>query len=287
MRVLVTGAAGHLGAEIVRVFGEAHAVIGLGRAELDITSRAAVADALSSARPDAVINCAAYNDVDAAQVDPRMALDVNAFGVLALASAARARDVMFVHYSTDFVFDGSAAVPYTETDVPRPRSHYGCTKLLGEYFAAAPETHYVLRVESLFGGHTEGRGGRPGTLWRLLAAARSGATVRVFKDRTVTPSYAPDLALATRHLLESSAAPGLYHAVCRSPATWEELLRHACQRAGIAARFEPQSFVEGQFRAPRPKYCALDPSKLAATGALVQGWREAVDQWIETSAVNG
>src|SRR5688500_16950146 len=147
MRVLVTGAAGHLGAAIVEEFGAAHDVTALARVELDITSSEAVSAAVARHAPDVIINCAAYKDVEGAQRDPNPALEINALGVLVLARAADAAGAAFVHFSTDFVFDGETDVPYIEADAPRPRSFYGCTKLLGERFAEDASRHYVLRVE--------------------------------------------------------------------------------------------------------------------------------------------
>ncbi len=116
MRVLVTGAAGQLGSSIVQAFAEGHAVAGLTHRELDITDAAAVRSAVSAARPDVVVNCAAYNDVDAAEETAVDALSVNALAVQALARAARELGAALVHYSTDFVFNGTAAQPYVEED---------------------------------------------------------------------------------------------------------------------------------------------------------------------------
>ena len=132
MRIAVVGAHGQLGTAILREFEQRHDVVAFGRDTLDVGDDRAVAAAMARALPDVIINCAAYNDVDGAEDHPVDALNANSFAVRALARAASERDATLVHYSTDFVFDGAATRPYTETDPPNPRSTYAASKLLGE-----------------------------------------------------------------------------------------------------------------------------------------------------------
>ncbi|MDP7294543.1 MAG: NAD(P)-dependent oxidoreductase, partial [Vicinamibacterales bacterium] len=189
-RVLVTGAAGQLGGVIRELFGDGgDDVTALTRVELDLTEHDAVLRAVRDAQPNLMVNCAAYNQVDAAEDDATSALAVNAFSVRSLARAASDVGATFVHYSTDFVFDGRGAVPYTEENQPSPQSVYGASKLLGEWFAADVPRAYVLRVESLFGG-------RPAksSVDRISDAILDGREVPVFIDRTVSPSYVQDVA---------------------------------------------------------------------------------------------
>ena len=280
MKIVVTGAAGHLGAAIVAEFAEAHDVVALTHAALDITVRADVRDRMASLRPDAIINCAAYNDVDAAQRDPSPALELNAFAVIALARAAAEQKAALVHFGTDFVFDGDIDRPYVETDAPRPRSFYGATKLLGERFAEDAPRHYVLRVESIFGGPTAGTTARDGSLGTIVRKLRAGEEVAVFTDRTVSPSYAPDIARATRMLLEQQAASGLYHCVNAGQASWDEIAKQAAAILGVEPRLKPITLDAVALAAPRPKYCAMDPSKLAAAGAPMRSWQDALRRWL-------
>lgn len=280
MNVIVTGAAGHLGAAIVREFDGAHAVTALARADLDITSRDAVRQTMAGLAPDVIINCGAFNDVDAAQRDPSPALDINAFGVLALARAASEHGAILVHYSTDFVFDGETTRPYVETDPARPRSFYGCTKLLGELFAADAPRHYVLRVESIFGGPTAGITARDGSLGTIVRKLKAGEEVAVFTDRTVSPSYAPDIARATRALVEGGAPPGLYHCVNSGSASWDVIAREAAAILGVEPRLKPITLDMLALAAPRPKYCAMNPAKLAAAGFPMRPWQDALREWL-------
>lgn len=283
MKVVVTGAAGHLGAAIAHEFARGHDVAALARADLDITNRAAVREAMARLRPDVIINCAAYNDVDGAQKDPSPALELNAFGVVALARAAAEQGAALVHFSTDFVFDGETDRPYTEDDAPRPRSFYGCTKLLGERFAEDVPRHYVLRVESIFGGPTAGTTARDGSLGTIVRKLRAGEEVVVFTDRTVSPSYAPDISLAVRRLLEGGAAPGLYHCVNSGTAAWDEIAREAARILGVEPRLKSITLDTLTLPAPRPKYCALDPSKLETAGVPMRSWQEALRAWLTQS----
>jgi dTDP-4-dehydrorhamnose reductase len=280
MRVLVTGATGQLGAAVVDAFRVSHEVVALARADLDIADRAAVRDRVRALRPDAIVNCAAYNDVDRAERDCRPALEVNALAVLGLAQAADVAGAALVHFGTDFVFDGATDRPYIESDDPRPQSHYGCTKLLGELFAAGARRGYVLRVESIFGGPTAGLSAREGTLGGLVRKMRAGDEVPVFVDRVVTPSYAPDVAAAVVAILERNVEPGLYHCVNPGPATWETVAREAASMLGLDARLKPVTVDSVPLLARRPRYCALDPGKLAGAGVVIRPWREAVRAWL-------
>src|SRR5882672_1682646 len=152
MKILLTGAGAQLATAIAAEFSSTADVRALRHSELDITNASAVHREIASCPPTHIINCASYNNVDGAEDDAQLALSVNAFGVRVLAHAADEIRATLVHYSTDFVFDGRASTPYTETDVPNPASVYAASKLLGEWFALEIPRGFVLRVASLFGG---------------------------------------------------------------------------------------------------------------------------------------
>ena len=276
MRVLVTGARGLLGAAIVEAFGRVGDVRALDRRALDVADADAVRSAVDAARPDLVINCAAYNHVDAAEDDPQAALRVNALAVRPLARAAAAADAVFVHYSTDFVFDGEADRPYTEDDRPNPRGVYASSKLLGEWFAADSPRHYVLRVESLFGGPGQAAGARRGSLGTIVDRLRAGDEVPVFVDRTVSPGYTPDIASATLAIVQGGAPSGLYHCVNTGAATWEAVALEAARVLGVEPRLKRVSVDAVKLRAERPRYCALSNAKLASIGIGMPTWQDAL-----------
>jgi dTDP-4-dehydrorhamnose reductase len=276
MRVLVTGAGGQLGRTIVERFTSRAAVIPLTRHDLDITSPAAVLDAVRAARPDAVVNCAAHNLVDAAQTEPVPALEINAFAVLSLARAARDTAATFVHYSTDFVFDGRGERPYTEDDATAPQSSYGLSKLLGEWFAAEASAAYVLRVESLFGGPRA-----KSSVDAILDGIEAGRPVRVFTDRTVTPSYVADVADATARLLEVRPEPGIYHSVNSGSTTWLGIAEEAARLLGRTPELVPMRMQDAKLVAPRPLYCALSNDKLARAGIEMPAWQDGLARYVE------
>src|SRR5262245_59852534 len=227
MRVAVVGARGQLGAAIVQECGRGHHVDAFDHASLEITDERAVCDTMRRLAPDVIINCAAYNAVDEAEEQPVTALQTNGVAVRSLARAAAAVDAALVHYSSDFVFDGTAARPYAEDDPPNPKSVYAMSKLVGEWFAADARRGYVLRVESLFGVVAGMRD--KGSVASIVSTLRQGGVPRVFSDRTVSPTYVFDAARATRVLLERRAEPGTYHCVNTGECTWLELAEAAAQ----------------------------------------------------------
>lgn len=279
-RVIVTGATGQLGSAILQAFA-ADEVRAFSSASLDITDPDAVRTTIAGARPDAIINCAAFNDVDGAEARPTDAFAVNAFAVRSLARAAEAAGAAFVHYSTDFVFDGQAGVPYDEHARPAPASVYAASKLVGEWFALEAPRGFVLRVESLFGSPREWRG-RRGTLDAIVDGLEQGRDVRVFTDRVVSPSYTHDVAAATRHLLDTGAAPGLYHCVNAGFGTWHDVAQEAARVMNVPARLVPVTMNQIETRARRPRYCALATGKLAAAGFQMPEWRSALKHWLES-----
>jgi len=277
-RVMVTGAAGQLGSAIVRAFSDVD-VLRLRRRDLDITDPGAVRAFVDDARPDLIVNCAAFNDVDGSETAPSDALAANAFAVRSLARAADTCGATLVHYGSDFVFDGEASAPYTESAEPAPRSTYASSKLLGEWFALDAPRAYVLRVESLFGCDAAWQG-RRGTLDTIVDGLEHGREIRVFTDRVVTPSYIEDVAAATRHLVTRSAAFGLYHCVNSGAATFHDLARESAALLGVTPRFKTTTMAEAQLKAARPRYCALDNRKLAAAGYPMPPWQDALRRWL-------
>jgi dTDP-4-dehydrorhamnose reductase len=281
-RIMVTGAAGQLGSTVVAGLSAACDVFAFTRAALDLADAPAVLAAMTTCSPDVVINCAAYNDVEAAEDNAESALSGNALAVQALARAASATGATLVHYGTDFVFDGAADRPYVETDACRPLSTYGMSKLLGEWFALEAPGAYVLRVESLFGG-------RPAksSIDKIMAAIRAGQPVRVFADRTVTPSFVDDVASATEQIIHPVAgrpAPGLYHCVNSGVTTWLGIAEEIARLLQRDAELIPVKSTEVKLKAKRPVYCALSNAKLKDAGIAMPTWQEALGRYIGHSA---
>jgi dTDP-4-dehydrorhamnose reductase len=264
---------------MVRRLSHETTVVGLTRRDLDLTNHAAVATIVARERPAVILNCAAYNAVDQAEDAVADALAVNAFVPQSLARAARAVDATLVHYSTDFVFDGHASRPYTESDAPNPQSVYGQSKLMGEWLVLDAPRAYVLRVESLFGGPAA-----RSSIDRIIMSLRSGEPARVFVDRIVTPSFVDDVVDATWSLLTRQAEPGLYHVVNAGETTWHALGAEAARLLGTAANLVPVKVADVPMRATRPQYCALSTVKLAGAGISMPAWQDALSRYIRVLA---
>jgi dTDP-4-dehydrorhamnose reductase len=287
MRVAVFGARGQLGAAMVHEFRERaaspgrNAVFAFDRAAVDITSPESVAVALDRVKPDVLINCAAYNAVDAAEGEPVEALRVNAFSVRTLARAARDHGATLVHYSSDFVFGGTGHRPHTEADRVNPLSVYGTSKMMGEWFAADAPDAYVLRVETLFGRFPDGPPEK-GSVAGIVNGLRVGTVLKVFEDRTVSPTYVMDAVRATRELIERKAPAGLYHCVNSGCCTWVEFALEAARLLDVEPRIQPVRLADMLLRARRPLYCAMSNEKLAAAGIPMPTWQDALGRYVST-----
>jgi dTDP-4-dehydrorhamnose reductase len=276
-KVIVFGRAGQLGTELVRVFRDrGWAVTGYDRAEADVTDAARVEHAVGSVMPALVVNATAYNMVDVAEREPEAAYAGNALAVRNLALACRQADAAFVHFSTDYVFDGCAGRPYTEEDAPHPLGAYAVSKLAGELYAQAYLDHpLIIRTSGVFGpgGLATARGNFVETMLRL---ARRPEPVRVVEDYVASPTYAPELADRTADLVEKGLS-GVFHVGGGAPLSWFEFARIIFEEARLNA--ELRSTDERQHRTParRPRYSALSNRKMEAAGVRpMPPLREAV-----------
>ncbi len=278
-RIVVLGAAGQLGHAIVQAFSGDAEVVALTRPDLDITDAASVETRLAAERPAVIINCASDNDVDGAESHPLRALEVNAFAVRTLARVAGDLGATLIHYSSDFVFDGTTTKPYVEEDQPNPQGVYAASKLLGEWFAGESPRGFVLRVESLFGAVAAGRS----SLDTIVARLTEGAEVAVFTDRTVSPSYVHDIAWATRELVRRGAPAGLYHCVNTGATSWFEIATEAARLLRREARLKPITLNDVTLRAARPMFCALSNTRLTALGIIMPTWQDALARHLQPS----
>jgi dTDP-4-dehydrorhamnose reductase len=288
VRVLVIGAAGQLGRELVRALPPGTA-IPLGHEALDVRDAAAVAARLAAERPDAVVNAAADNRVDAAETDPSSAQAINADAVGHLARAAHGAGAFLVHTSTDYVFDGRARSPYPEAATPNPLGAYARSKLAGEHACAAQAPrHAIVRVAGLYAaGGSRGKGGS--FVDKVLAQARRGDALRVVDDQVTAPTWARDVASALVRVLPrwigGDAPAGVYHVTNAGACSWHEFARAALELAGIDAAVTPISSATLGALAPRPAYSVLANTRLAAIGEPpLRHWRDALAAYLETSS---
>jgi dTDP-4-dehydrorhamnose reductase len=276
MKMLIVGAAGQLGQAMRTRLAAEHVVTAWTRAEIDLANHRDVRDAVGELAPQAIVNCSGYNNVDGAETEQVTALDINAMVVGTLAKAAAALDAVLLHYSSDFVFDGTSSTPYRETDRPEPRSVYAQSKLIGEWLAADAPRHYVLRVESLFGGPH-----RRSSVDRIAGAIRAGQPAPVFIDRVVSPSYVADVADASAFILKTRPPGGVYHCVNTGHATWFAVGQEIASRLGQSeAALKPLSVNDVALRAARPVFAALSNEKLAAAGFAMPSWQDAIGRYL-------
>jgi dTDP-4-dehydrorhamnose reductase len=269
MRLLVTGAAGMLGRDVAAAAGDAgHEVAALARADLDITDADGVTRAIAAARPDAVINCAAWTDVDGAEADEAAATAVNGAGAGHVAAAAAEAGALVVHVSTDYVFDGDATEPYKEDADTAPRSAYGRSKLAGERAVAqATDGAAIVRSSWLFGPH----GRNFVDTMRRLGAERD--ELAVVDDQIGCPTYTGHLAPALVTIAERGLT-GVLHVAGGGRCSWFDLAVATFEETGLDCDVRPQSTADAGRPAPRPAFSALASTR--GDAPVLPPWREGL-----------
>jgi dTDP-4-dehydrorhamnose reductase len=278
MRILITGAGGMLGQDVRKAAQAAgHEPITLARAQLDIADADAVSHAFAAARPDAVINCAAWTKVDAAEEHEQDATVANGVGAGFVARAAASAGAWTVHVSSDYVFDGSKRLPYLESDPTGPLSAYGRSKLAGELAvaAAAPHAHTIVRSSWLFGA-----GGPcfPKTMLRLAAERDE---LNVVDDQIGCPTYTADLARALVALADARSL-GVLHVAAADQCSWYEFAVATITAGGLDCRVHPIDTSRYPLPAPRPAFSVMRSQRGAPE---LPGWREALSNFISEIAL--
>jgi dTDP-4-dehydrorhamnose reductase len=285
-RWLITGAAGMLGRDLTGLLSARGAEFtALTRADLDISDAGACLAAVQAARPDAVVNCAAWTAVDAAEEHEDEALAINGRGAANLAAACAAAGAVLVHPSTDYVFDGKGRAPYAEDAPTAPVGAYGRTKLAGEQAvtAALPDASYIVRTAWLYGAHGKN------FVKTMLRLARNGTSPGVVADQHGQPTWAADVAVQVHALVEKAAPPGVYHATSAGETTWYAFAeaifaryQHDQDHEGterMVAAPHPITTAEFPLPAPRPAYSVLGHDAWQAAGLEPIGdWRDALER---------
>lgn len=280
-KAVIFGSAGQLGVELTReLTSRGYQVQGFTRSNVDITDPGAVERAITAADPSVVVNAAAYNQVDLAEREPQAALAVNGLAVRNMALACRQTDARLVHFSTDYVFDGTAERPYTEEDQPHPLGAYAVSKYAGELYANAYlDEPLILRTSGVFGpgGRVTARGNFIELMLRLAAARQP---IRVVEDHVASPTYAPELARVTVDLL-GRGERGLFHAGGGTPISWFEFARMIFRLSGLTPELRPTNEREYRTAAKRPKYSALQNGRLERLGIRMAPLEIAVSGYLE------
>lgn len=294
--ILVTGATGQVGGQLLKTLAPLGEVVAPGRLELDLASAESIRNVIRAVRPRWIVNPAAYTAVDKAESEPELAYVINAEAVRVLGEEARTIGAAVIHFSTDYVFDGKGSSPYTETDVTAPTSIYGASKLAGEQaLAESGASHMIFRTSWVYGAQGKN------FLLTILKLAREKETMRVVADQHGAPTWSCDLAKLAAHAIRCcedasgqdrehlseafSSLGGIYHAAGSGETTWYEFAREAVQlqrKRELGKQFAeivPISTAEYPTAARRPANSRLDCSKLEERlGWRMMDWRESLQR---------
>lgn len=280
MKILIIGAGGQLGSELVNLLQD-DTLIPLTHRDIEMTDYQQVSDIISSNMPDIIINTAAYHKVDNCEDNVEQSFSVNTYAVRILAKICSELCITFVHFSTDYVFGGDRRTPYTEDDIPNPLSVYATSKLAGEYFIRnISRRHFVIRTCGLYGA--KGISGKGGNFIELmLRFARENKPIRVIADQVVTPTYAKELALKVSQLIRTNEY-GLYHITNNGECSWYEFARTIFELTDISANLSPTTSSEFNAKAKRPPYSVLENRNLKRlTLDDMKPWEKALKEYLQ------
>jgi len=277
MKIIVTGAGGMLGTDVVQeLVDRKYRVLPMTREELDITDVKAVNQKMINLKPDLIINCAAYTNVDQAESERDIALMVNGLGVRNLALACNALQIPLVQISTDYVFDGQKEGPYDIFDQPNPINVYGWSKRVGEFYVTTLlMRYYLIRTSWLFGLHGKN------FVETILQLGQEQRDIKVVDDQIGSPTFTRDLARAMADLIETGCY-GIYHITNQGEATWFQLATEVMAKSHSQVKVRPVKTYKYPRPAKRPGNSLLNSFPLQETlGYLLPGWQDAVERYLQ------
>ena len=283
MRVVVFGAAGQLGADLMRAL-DGLTAIAVGHDRADIADADAVDDVLRAEKPDWVVNAASMTHVDRCETDVTEAFVANAVGARTVAVAAAAQKARLVHISTDYVFDGRRSAPYIESDPVRPISVYGASKAAGEFLVETCHAQAVIaRTSGLYGtSPCRGKGGA-NFVDTMLRLAGERDTLRVVSDEVLTPTFTEDLAAQLRAMIDADVPAGTYHVTQSGECSWYDFAKEIFRIAGVDVKVEETTAAEWGAPAKRPAYSVLENRALAKLGLdRMAEWNDALGRYLAT-----
>lgn len=280
MKLLVTGAEGQLGSDLIRLLpGCGISCVGAGRQEFDVTDRQAAMNFISEYRPDAVIHCASYNAVDRAEDEPELCFRVNAEGTAHVAAACGAVHAKMMYISTDYVFGGEKAAPYEVEDPVNPLSVYGRSKVEGEKAVRQSlDRFFIVRTSWLFG-----RSGN-NFVKTMLRLSRERDEISVVNDQIGSPTYSEDLARLLLQMIQSEKF-GIYHATNEEFCSWADFAQEIMRLSGSRCQMKPVASSEYPAKAIRPKNSRLSKAKLVTEGFYkLPTWQEALRRYLSVGS---
>lgn len=280
MKVVVIGTNGQLGVDLSRVLpGRDVSVVPFTHQDVDVSDFDQVDRVVRASGADVVISTAAFHKVEQCENEPLPSFAVNAIGPWNLARVCRSMNAVLVHFSTDYVFDGSGAGPYTESDLARPLNVYGVSKLAGEGMVALTwERNFVVRTCGLYGvAGSSGKGGN--FVETMLKKAAEGNPIRVVNDQVLTPTFTGDLAEAIAGLIKTGQY-GLYHVSAEGQCSWYEFAREIFEIEGLKVDLRPVSTSEFPSPVRRPAYSVLSKQKLSGLDIEMPIWQEGLRRYL-------
>jgi dTDP-4-dehydrorhamnose reductase len=283
-KILLIGKTSQLGSEIIKdIKNYNFELISFNSTELDITDKKQIKEKIKKIKPDILINTAAYHVLQKCEENPTIAMKVNFIAVKNLAKICKEKNIIFVTYSTDYVFDGEKKVPYNENDSPNPLQVYGLSKLAGEYAALYSNLNntFIIRTNGLYGGKKGSIQKNGNFVLNIMKAAKNKKTIEVASDQIVSPTYAGDLSKATLELLSKNAEPGIYHLVNEGFCSWYEFTKEIFQQANIKTKVLPverRGFSSG---CQRPDFSALENTKAKEIRIELSHWKDGLKSYIK------
>lgn len=283
MRILILGKTGQLGEQLcIQGIGRKHKIAGFSHNELDVTDRAKIERMIKKVRPDIVMNATAYHVVPDCEVYPEKAFLVNAIAVRNLAEICDKLNIRFVHYSTDYIFDGKKGSQYTEYDLATPVQTYGVSKIAGEYMALAfnPKS-IVIRASGVYGGKRGSRS-KKGNFALNILKEKDKETLEVSSEQIVNPTYSVDLANSTYELIKNRSANGIYHLANEGYCSWAEFAQETLRLVGSKTIVIPVDRSGQSGGSRRPLFSALKNTRAAKLGVKLPTWQDAIKRYIIT-----
>ncbi|MDO7788556.1 dTDP-4-dehydrorhamnose reductase [Desulforamulus aquiferis] len=277
MRILITGAGGMLGKDVLEVLSQRGCeTLPRYKNDLDITELKQVYQCVENAKPDLIVNCAAYTNVDKAESERELALKINGLGVRNLALACQSTQIPLMHISTDYIFDGQKEEPYNIFDQPSPVNTYGWSKKVGEYYLTSLlSKFYLVRTSWLFGT------GGGNFIETIIKLGQRQEELKVVDDQLGCPTFTKDLARTMADLIETGYY-GTYHVTNQGKASWYQLAKEILNKCGSPAQIRAVKTFKYPRPAKRPSNSVLDPFPLYETlGYLLPHWQDALERYLE------
>ncbi len=279
MKIVVAGSKGMLAQDLIPMLEKEHEIFSFDLDEIDITDKEQIFGLVRKTKPDIVINCAAYNQVDQAETDRETAFLVNAYGVQHLALACEEFGSVLCHFSTDYVFDGKTNQPYQPDDQPNPISVYGESKRAGEVFVQSIlNRYYLIRTSSLYGKYGQN------FVYTILRLAKENEILRIVRDQTMSPTWTVNLAQGLIELIHSGNF-GVYHLTDRTEGgiSWFEFAKEILKVKGLGNEVVPTTSQEFAHPAKRPTYSVLDTTLFTErSGYEPIPWQESLKRFMDT-----